>query len=191
MSEILRLFIAATNDLEAERAVIGRSIAALPVQIGIEIRRTPPLLPTFDEIFEKVSNVDRVYFLMGNDITAPAGLEWHLAWRLERSVLPIRRSPKPTPAAQEFYNLVRVPWIEFRTEADLVKIMTLDLARLLKNPANRYGLKVLELERLEAYVRKLERQPLAPAKELGGAEGGGVLLDSGHREPMTGVALDE
>jgi hypothetical protein len=191
MPELLRLFIAATTDLEAERAVIGRSIAALPVQIGIEIRRTPPLLPTFDEIFEKISNVDRVYFLMGNDITAPAGLEWNLAWRLERSILPMRRSTKPTPAAQEFCRLVHVPWVEFRSEAELVKLMTLDLARLLKHPANRYGLTVLELERLEAYLRRLERKPLAPRAELGGAEGGGVLLDAGHREPMTGVELGE
>jgi hypothetical protein len=191
MPELLRLFIAATTDLEAERAVIGRSIAALPVQIGIEIRRTPPLLPTFDEIFEKISNVDRVYFLMGNDITAPAGLEWNLAWRLERSILPMRRSTKPTPAAQEFCRLVHVPWVEFRSEAELVKLMTLDLARLLKHPANRYGLTVLELERLEAYLRRLERKPLAPGAELGGAEGGGVLLDAGHREPMTGVELGE
>jgi len=189
MSEILRLFIAATTDLEAERAVIGRCIAALPVQIGIEIRRTPPLLPTFDEIFEKVSNVDRVYFLMGNDITAPAGLEWNLAWRLERSVLPIRRSPKPTPAAQEFFHLFRMPWLEFRTDADLVKLLTIDLARLLKNPTNRYGLTLPELERLETHLHHLERKPLQSEITLGGAEGGGVLLDAGHREPLTGVVI--
>lgn len=191
MSEILRLFIAATTDLEAERAVIGRSIAALPVQIGIEIRRTPPLLPTFDEIFEKVSNVDRVYFLMGNDITAPAGLEWNLAWRLERSLLQIRRSPKPTPAAQEFFHLTRLPWLEFRSDADLVKLVTIDLARLLNNPTNRYGLTLPELERLQTHLRHLERNPLQAGVMLGGAEGGGVLLDAGHREPLTGVVIGE
>ena len=73
MPELLRLFVSATNDLEAERAIIGRSVAELPVQIGIEIRRTPPLLPTYEEVFEKLDAVDRVYFLLGNDITAPAG----------------------------------------------------------------------------------------------------------------------
>ena len=95
MAEILRLFVAATNDLEVQRAVVGRAVAELPVQIGIEIRRSPTLLPILDEVFEKVSNVDRVYFLLGNDITAPAGLEWNLAWRLERSLLPLRRSRRP------------------------------------------------------------------------------------------------
>ena len=99
MADVLRIFVGATSDLEAERAAIGRSVAELPVKIGIEIRRTPPLLPTLDEIARRLEDVHRVYFLMGNDITAPAGLEWHLAWRTERSVLPLRRSPHPTPAA--------------------------------------------------------------------------------------------
>ena len=38
------------------RAVIGRAVAELPVQIGIEIRRSPAQLPTLDEIFEKIAN---------------------------------------------------------------------------------------------------------------------------------------
>ena len=59
MAETLRLFVAATNDLEVQRAVIGRAVADLPVQIGIEIRRSPALLPTLDEVFEKVSSARR------------------------------------------------------------------------------------------------------------------------------------
>ena len=65
---MLRIFVGATTDLEAERAVIGRSVAELPIKIGIEIRRTPPLLPTTAEIVTRLDGVDRVYFLMGNDI---------------------------------------------------------------------------------------------------------------------------
>jgi hypothetical protein len=191
MAETLRLFVSATNDLEAERALIGRSIAELPVQIGIEIRRSPVLTPTYDEIFERLANVDRVYFMMGNDITAPAGLEWQLAWRLERTVLPMRRSPRPTPAAQEFFRLVPVPWVEFRTQRDLAQIVSLDLARQLKHPANRYGLTLRELEQLEGYVRRLETRRVAPVEEPGGAEGSAVLLDIGHREPLAGTALSD
>ena len=189
MSEILRLFVSATLDLEAERAVIGRVAAELPVQIGIEIRRSPALTPTYDEIFERLANCDRVYFLMGNDITAPAGLEWHVAMRLERDLLPLRRSPHPTPAAQEFFRLLRRSWLDFRTASDLAKIVSLDLARILKHPANRYGLTVHELERLEVYVRQLGGKELKLPAEPGGAEGGGILLDDGRREPIEGVHL--
>ena len=128
---MLRIFVGATTDLEAERAVIGRSVAELPVKIGIEIRRTPPLLPTTDEIVARLDGVDRVYFLMGNDISAPAGLEWHIAWQLQRSVLPLRNSPRPTPAALEFFRLAPAPWHNFRSQTELARLVSLDLARLL------------------------------------------------------------
>ncbi len=181
MAETLRIFVSTTQDLEAERGVIGKAIAELPVQLAIEIRRTPPLLPTYDEVFERVANCDRVYFLLGNDITAPAGLEWATAWRLERSVLPLRRSLKPTPAAQEFQRLSPLPWVDFRNATELARIVSLDVARLLKHPANRYGLLVAELERLEVYIRRLDRLQAALDKEPSGAEGGGVLIDSRAR----------
>jgi len=178
MAETLRIFIAATRDLEAERSVIGKAIAELPVQTAIEIRRTPPLLPTYEEVFERIANCDRVYFLLGNDITAPAGLEWATAWRLDRSVLPLRCSPRPTPAAQEFQRLSPLPWVDFATATDLARLVSLDVARLLKHPANRYGLLVAELERLEAYTRRLGRLQATLDKAPSGAEGGGVLIDS-------------
>ena len=127
MAELLRLFVSATQDLDAERAAIGRALADLPLQIGMEIRRTPAAGAALETMHELIANVDRFYFLVGQDITAPAGAEWLLAWKLERPVLPLRRRQG---AAQ-------------------------------------------------------------PARDPGGAEGGGVLLDMGHREPLLGVALDE
>jgi hypothetical protein len=189
MPEILRLYVSTTLDLDAERAVIGRTVAELPVKLGIEIRRAPQLTPVYDEIYERLANVDRVYFLLGNDITAPAGLEWHLAWRIDRSILPLRRSPKPTPAAQEFVRLSPAPWLDFRTSTDLARIITLDLAMLLRQPENRYGVNVQEIEQLERVVRQLEKKHAAPVQDPGGAEGGGVLLDDGRREPLAGVLL--
>ena len=89
MAETLRLFISATKDMEHERAVIGQAIAQLPVQIGIEIRRTPAEGAPYEDIYELIANCDRVYFIMGKDITAPAGAEWFLSWKLERSILPL------------------------------------------------------------------------------------------------------
>ncbi len=73
MAEKLRIFVSATHDLEAARGVIGRAVADLPVEIGVEIRRTPVAGAPYDDIFELVANVDRFYFLLGRDIPAPAG----------------------------------------------------------------------------------------------------------------------
>ena len=184
MAEMLRVFVGATSDLEAERAVIGRSVAELPVQIGIEIRRTPPLLPTWDEIAQRLGDVHRVYFLMGNDITAPAGLEWHLAWRMERGVLPLRRSPHPTPAANEFFRLSPAHWSNFRSQAELAKLVSLDLARLLQHPANPFGLAVADLERIARYMRGLEKKAVETVREPEGAEGGAILIDTARRQTL-------
>lgn len=191
MAEVLRLFVSATHDLEAERAVVGRALAELPVAIGIEIRRTPATGAPIETIHELIANVDRVYFLMGEDISAPAGAEWHLAWTLEREVLPLRRSERLTPAAREFLHRVPLRWKRFRTSAELARIVALDVVCILNHPANRYGLTVTELERLTLHAARLQRNLPEVSDEPGGAEGGGVLLDSGHREPLLGVALDE
>lgn len=191
MAELLRLFVSATNDLEAERAIVGKAIAQLPVQIGVEIRRTPVSGASYEDIYEDIANVDRFYFLMGEDITAPAGAEWFLAWKLERSILPLRRAERQTPAAQEFLRRAPIEWPAFRSRAELARIITLDIARILHHTTNRYGLSVLEFQRLDTHVERIKRLPISTRAETGGAEGGGVLLDFGHREPILGVELDE
>ena len=209
MAEILRIFVSATRDLDAERALIGQAVAHLPVKIGIEIRRTPVEGGSRDDMYELIANCDRVYFLLGQDITAPAGAEWYLARELDRSVMPICRAGRPTLAAREFMHMqgVFINWTRFESSADLVKIVTLDLIDILSHPKNRYGLTVTELELLSSHAQRI-RTAAAAAKaraqkhgveesepsefdDGGGAEGGGVLLDSGRREPLMGVLIGE
>lgn len=191
MAEILRLFVSATNDLEAERALIGRAVADLPVHIRMEIRRTPAAGARYDDIYELVANVDRFYFLMGADITAPAGAEWHLAWQLERPVLPIRKEIRRSPAAREFLFNAPIQWQRFETATQLLQLVALDLISLLQHPRNRYGLSVHELELLALHGQQIKRSRAAPVGDPGGAEGGGVILDHGRREPVEGIAVEE
>jgi hypothetical protein len=62
----------------------------------------------------------------------------------------------------------------------------------LQHPKNRYGLSVTELELLSAHGQRINANgDVAKPLEPGGAEGGGVLLDFGHREPLAGVGLNE
>ena len=180
MAEKLRIFVSATRDLEHERSVIGKAVAELPVQIGAEIRRTPAEGASYDDIFELIANVDRVYFLLGADITAPAGAEWQLAEKLERSLYPLRKSARLTLAAQDFMRLGFFRgWTVFRTSSELERLVTLDLVRILNHPKNRYGLTLNELELLNIHGKRLRAaMPAAPADESDGAEGGGVLLNA-------------
>lgn len=196
MAETLRLFVSATKDMESERAAIGRAIAQLPVQIGIEIRRTPVEGAPYEDIYELIANCDRVYFIMGGDITAPAGAEWFSAWKLERSILPLRLAGLSTLAGQDFMRMLPKGWTTFHNSSELARIVALDLIQILNHPTNRYGLTVTELELLNTHRLRLERLTISTAPDRasrpgGGAEGGGVLLDLGHREPLSGVGLLE
>ncbi len=191
MAEILRLFVSATNDLEPERAIIGRAVADLPVQIRMEIRRTAVGGAKYDDIYELIANVDRFYFLMGRDITAPAGAEWHLAWQLERSVMPLKNVVSRSPAAAEFLHRAPLVWSVFRSSTELARIVTLDLVKTLNHPTNRYGLTLNELELLAQHGERIKRSHVRRSSEPGGAEGGGIILDYGRIEPVDGVAVGE
>ena len=197
MSEILRIFVSATNDLDADRAIVGQVIAQLPVKIAVEIRRTPAAGASYEEIFELIANCDRVYFMLGGDITAPAGAEWFTAWKLERSVYALRHAKRLTPAAQEFVRSSFVEWTTFRSHAELARLVGLDLVRILNHATNRYGLTTAELGLLNYYGRRLRaRKPAAevdpnrPEIEPGGAEGGGVLLDELQRDAAAELFAD-
>ncbi|MFZ1756970.1 MAG: hypothetical protein WAU10_24685 [Caldilineaceae bacterium] len=187
MAEILRIFVSATNDLEAERAVIGQVLAELPVQIRAEIRRSPITGISYDNLFELVANVDRFYFLMGRDITAPAGAEWQLAMQLERSILPLRLAGSRTSAGQEFLHYWPLRWKIFHHRNQLARMIGLDLVEILLHPTNRYGLSVTEVAALHVHKKKLAEGQVADMEEAdsaegGGAEGGGVLLDATQRD---------
>lgn len=191
MAEKLRIFVSATNDLESSRAAIGRAVAELPVQIGIEIRRTPVHGAAYDDIFELIANVDRAYFLLGRDITAPAGTEWYLGWKLERSIFPLAAVVRRTLAAQEFVRNFPGGWAPFSSNAELVRIVTADLVRILNHPTNRYGLTVHDLELLQLHYARIMNLPLDVNREAGGAEGGGVLIDTAHGDEFSDQFDDE
>lgn len=191
MAEKLRIFVSATNDLESSRAAIGRAVAELPVQIGIEIRRTPVHGAAYDDIFELIANVDRAYFLLGRDITAPAGTEWYLGWKLERSIFPLAAVVRRTPAAQEFVRNFPGGWVPFSSNAELVRMVTADLVRILNHPTNRYGLTVHDLELLQLHYARIMNLPLDVNREAGGAEGGGVLIDTAHGDEFSDQFDDE
>lgn len=189
MAETLRLFISATSDLEAERNLIGTTLAQLPAHNRVEIRRTPARGDTYSNIFEQIANCDRVFFLLGQDITAPAGQEWYLALELERQIIPLRKEVTMTPAGLSFLRGTLFKWQTFRHAADLEQIVGRNLVRTLLNPNNRYGLTMTERRLLQAH-----QFHSAPAEEESlprGAEGGGVLLDQRDPDTVVGVKLDE
>lgn len=201
MAEKLRIFVSATKDLEQERALVGRILAELPVQVGAEIRRTPAAGVDYDTLFELISNVDRIYFLLGRDITAPFGAEWQLAIRLERTIIPFKLQGMRTQAGREFLRIAHAPWKSFNGSRDLGQQIGLDLIDTLLHPENRYGLQLVEVEGLRQSRLKLRQglESLSSSPQLrqsgigvpGGAEGGGIILDPAEAQSLIAEDLDE
>ena len=217
MAEKLRIFVSATKDLEQERALAGRILAELPVQVGAEIRRSPAGGVDYDTLFELISNVDRVYCLLGRDITAPFGAEWELAIRLERTIIPFKLQGMRTQAGREFLRIAQAPWKTFYNSRHLGQRLGLDLIDTLLHPQNRYGLQLVEVEGLRQRrqeflaqsdrirgVRKPRKEerglalPLSPLSappggvgEAGGAEGGGVILDPAEAQSLIADELED
>jgi hypothetical protein len=185
MAEKLRIYVATTADLESYRSIISHVLARLPVQVGAEIRRCPPEGASYDSLFELISNVDRFYFLLGRDITAPAGTEWDLAMQLQRTVIPFRRRSPITPSAFLFITraILQVElsdWRFFDTPLALARLVAIELIETLLHPENRYGLTTGETLLLDQRLRDA-RSGLWPRPEDlpdDVLEEGGVILDS-------------
>ncbi len=185
MAEKLRIYVAATADLEPHRSVISHVLAHLPVQIGAEIRRCPPAGASYDDLFELISNVDRFYFLLGKDITAPAGTEWDLAVQLQRTIIPFRRRNPITPSGFLFLTqaILQIPlanWRFFETGPALARLVAIELIETLLHPENRYGLTTGEVLLLEQRRQTIDaglwpRPEDLPADVI---EEGGVILDA-------------
>ncbi len=201
MAEKLRIFVSATKDLEQERALVGRILAELPVHVGAEIRRTPTTGVDYDTLFELISNVDRIYFLLGRDITAPFGAEWQLAIRLERTIIPFKIQGMRTQAGREFLRIAHAPWKSFNNSRELGQQIGLDLIDTLLHPENRYGLQLMEVEGLQQSRLKLrqglERHSSSPEQSEsgigvpGGAEGGGIILDPAEAQSLIADDLND
>ena len=86
---------------------------------------------------------------------------------------------------------IPIPWVSVESTAQLAQLITLDLAKIPNHPTNRYGLTLTELERLNIHAQWIKKAGVNALNELGGTQGGGILLDQGHLEPIQGVALDE
>jgi len=189
MAEKLRIYVAATADLEPQRSIISHLLAHLPVQVGAEIRRCPRAGASYDQLFELISNVDRFYFLLGKDITAPAGTEWDLAVQLQRTIIPFRKRNAITPSAFLFITraILEIPlenWRFFDSALALARLLAAELIATLLHPENRYGLTTAEILLLEQRRQEIKAGRWPRAQDLPDdiLQEGGVILDS-HPDP--------
>ena len=79
MSDILRLYISATTDLDFEREVLNRAITEIPTTLAWQITLTP--LTHEEPDTQAITEADVHLLLLGGDVRAPIGVEWLAARR--------------------------------------------------------------------------------------------------------------
>lgn len=177
MATRARLFVSGGPDQEPVREMLGRALAEIPVNVGWVIKRTPDV----DAAAESHLHV----LFLGADIWAPVGLELWWAQRTEKPILAYYADMRRTPAGQVFYQ--EHAWLGWRRFSDLPhlrRLVLVDLGRFLLSNAERYGITLIEAERLRLLTSKLDTPESAamPGKATG-AGGGGVILAPGKDEP--------
>lgn len=194
MAERVRLFVSAGPDLEAEREIIGRAVARLPVSLGWAIKRTPKLSEPLTPVLEAVRDCDFYVLLLGTDIRAPVGWELITARRAQKTILAfLKEETVRTPAARVFIRDAQVSWTPFHSGQELETLIQKALAQRILERAESYAISPAEWETLSALVEQEEYKDMADQelREASGAGGGGVIIAPGHDLPPGGVLVGE
>jgi hypothetical protein len=170
----VRLFVSGGPDQELARELLGRALAELPINIGWMIKRTPDI--------ESVAETHLFMLLLGQDISAPVGLELWWARRTEKPMLAYRSQGMRTPACNVFLqDNADLEWTTYDGLPALKVAALRDLARFLTAGAERYGLTVPEAEALRAYLQRLGRAESVKVPTEAGRIGEGTDRGGGCR----------
>lgn len=197
MPDRVRMFISGAADLEAEREVIGRAVAQLPVSLGWVIKRTPKWGELLGPALEAIEACDFFVLLFSIDISAPVGVEWMTAQRAGKTTLAFLKDVPHTPAARVFIREAPVSWTHFQSKEELEILFQKALAQQILERAQAYALSPVEWETLSAFVQEgpVTEESRGEAEEVGGevggAGGGGVILSPERDLPSEGVLVEE
>lgn len=182
------IYISAASDLMAEREALGRMIAALPVTLAWHIVQTPLGVELLD--LEAVRLADLHLLVLGGDIRAPVGLEWHTARYARRPSLAfLKQGLARTLAGQAFVRDVNVAWQSFTDAAGLSRQVERALAEHLIHHAVHYVLTPAEVEQLAAlHPTETKLTPLTKSEDAGHSA---IILSRERFMPSEGVIVDE
>ncbi len=177
MERKICLFISSSRELEEEREIIGQVVAELPISRGWEIRHTAHGGESFESLKGAIERSDLYLIILGQDATAPIGLEWEFAHRLKKPILAYRKDVNYSPSAQYFMRVSKIEWKVFKEAEELRKDLAKALAQELLDLKNRYGLFPEDVEKLINFLEEKEekRKEKAPLKGRGAGESGVIL----------------
>jgi len=175
MGKKICLFVSSSRELEEEREIVGQVVAGLPVSRGWEIRHTVHGGESLESITKAVERADLYLIILGQDASAPIGLEWELARRLGKPTLAYRKDVRYSPSAQYFLRVSKAEWKVFKDARELRKYLVKDIAQELLDLKNRYGLFPEDVEKLLQLLEEPEEEEGPSLKGHGAGESGVIL----------------
>jgi hypothetical protein len=182
------IYISAASDLMAEREALARMIATLPVSLVWQVVQSPLGEAPLDQ--SALATTDLHFLVMGSDIRAPVGLEWHTIRQYDRpSVAYLKKDLPRTPAGQIFVRQAGVVWRPFADAADLSRQAQQVLAEHLRQNVITYALTATEIEQLAA----LQATETTSEQAIEGQEDAGrsaVILSRERYTPSEGTVIE-
>ena len=192
MTEQILLFISAAADLQAEREVLGRAVAEIPVDLSWRVVQSD--LHSDPTDLEAVQQADVHVLLLGSDIRAPVGQEWLVARRSGRQpLLFLKQEQNRTPAAVDFVRYVagHESWQPFRDASHLRLQVLRVLGDYLWRRRDGLRLTVAEVERLREWRSELAgRDESVDEETRGGAGASSLLLSRARPSVSEGARLE-
>lgn len=183
---VVTVYIAAADDVAAERDALARMIAELPLTLAFRVVQSPTEGP-IDE--QALAEGDLFVLVLGHDIRAPVGLEWRLARRAQRPmIVAVKTGITRTPAGREFLHTLDVPTHTYQTTNELVRLVRQRLATRLLEDATRLALS--ETER--AALQRLAQEEDDTESEAGRGEAAdsAVILSRERFRPTGGKLVE-
>jgi hypothetical protein len=118
--DTFNLYISAADDLQSERDLLSRIVTEIPVTLGWQINFSP--LGEKILLEKAIIEANLHMLVLGSDIRAPIGYEWHLSRNLNRKPkLFLKNGIARTPAAVDFQRSLSkfTKWQTFQSLSDL------------------------------------------------------------------------
>ena len=191
MVDTFLLYISAASDLDVERDLLARAVTEIPVTLRWRIIQSATRRESQE--LEAAGRADLHLLILGSDIRAPIGLEWHIARRNGRSpVLFLKQNTTRTPAAGVFIRDLESLsiWRTFKNNADLrLQVLKL-IGDHLINRYEYYELGPEEYDRLRTWRKQIEENGTEDVEETKGGTGESSIILSRERYiPSEGVLL--
>jgi hypothetical protein len=189
--DTFNLYISAADDLQSERDLLSRIVTEIPVTLGWQINFSP--LGEKILLEKAIIEANLHMLVLGSDIRAPIGYEWHLSRNLNRKPkLFLKNGIARTPAAVDFQRSLSkfTKWQTFQSLSDLRVAELSYISQFILDRAHYFDLGTNERDQLSDFLEQLDETDTDEIDLSKGVAGeNSVILSRDRFIPKDGVLI--